>query len=84
MSNWYVSGVMLSGSGPRRTAVSSAPIAARSAVDSSKSNNVDVLGMRAGLIDFGMVKTPADDLPMFGTAFRSGLALDGTEEPVFG
>jgi hypothetical protein len=40
--------------------------------------------MRAGLIDFGMVKTPADDLPMFGTAFRSGLALDGTEEPVFG
>ena len=49
-----VSRVMLSGSGPPRTPVSSASIAASSSAVSSKSKTSKFSAMRAGVTDFGI------------------------------
>src|SRR5215212_4247440 len=55
----YASRVMLSGSGPPRTPVSSASIAAICSPESSKSKTSKFSAMRAGLVDFGIAERPS-------------------------
>src|SRR5215216_6266791 len=55
----YASRVMLSGSGPPRTPVSSASIAAICSLASSKPKTSKFSAMRAGLVDFGIAERPS-------------------------
>ena len=55
----YASSVMLSGSGPPRTPVSSASIAATCSGVSSKSKTSKFSAIRAGLTDFGIAERPS-------------------------
>ena len=54
----YVSGLSASGSGPPRTPLSSASIAATSSAVSEKSKTSKFSAMRCGLTDFGIAQKP--------------------------